>query len=68
MVVKIMYNEKSKKRTMKYMKEKRDKLTLDLPLGYKDKYKRFAEYKGQSLTSLIREILDLEIEKSDFKE
>ena len=28
-----MYDEKSKERTMRYMKEKRDKLTLNLPLG-----------------------------------
>ena len=38
-----MYNEKSKERTMRYMKEKREKLTLNFPLGYKDKYKQFAD-------------------------
>ena len=32
-----MYNEKSKERTMRYMKEKREKLTLNFPLGYKKK-------------------------------
>ncbi len=63
-----MYNEKSKERTMRYMKEKRDKLTLNLPLSSKEWYKSFAEYKGQSLTSLIIELLDAEIEKTDFEE
>lgn len=62
-----MYNENAKKSTMKYMKEKRDKLTLNLPLGHKERYKSFAEYKGQSLTSLIMELLDAEIEKTDFE-
>ena len=34
-----MYNENAKNRTMKYMKESRDKLTLNLPKGKKDEYK-----------------------------
>lgn len=53
-----MYNEKSKERTMKYMKEKRDKLTLNLPLGDKEKFKKHAEGKGKSLTALIVELLE----------
>ena len=59
-----MYNEKSKERTMRYMKEKREKLTLNFPLGYKDK---FADSQGISLTSLIIELIDKEIEKQGFK-
>ncbi|MFR7908285.1 MAG: hypothetical protein ACLU4K_08705 [Oscillospiraceae bacterium] len=62
-----MYNEKSKERTMRYMKEKREKLTLNFPLGYKDKYKQFADSQGISLTSLIIELIDKEIEKQGFK-
>lgn len=53
-----MYDEKSKERTMKYMKEKRDKLTLDMPAGSKEKYKTYAESKGTSLTKLIMQLLD----------
>lgn len=56
-----MYNEKSKERTMKYMKEKRDKLTLNLPLGSKDRYKRHAESQGKSLTSLIIDLVEDDI-------
>lgn len=62
-----MYNEKSKERTMRYMKEKREKLTLNFPLVYKDKYKQFADSQGISLTSLIIELIDKEIEKQGFK-
>ena len=63
-----MYNENSKKSTMKYMKEKRDKLTLNLPLGFKDLYKEYAEFKGQSLTSLIMELIRYDMDNSDFDE
>lgn len=52
------YNEKAKERTMRYMKEKRDKLTLNLPLGDKDRYKAHAESKGLSLTALIVELIE----------
>lgn len=59
------YNEKSKERTMKYMKEKRDKLTLNLPLGSKQRYKDHAESKGKSLTRLIVELIEDDISKSN---
>ena len=58
-----MYDEKSKERTMRYMKEKRDKLTLNLPLGDKEPYKAYAESKGKSLTSLIVELIEDDISK-----
>ena len=58
-----MYNEKAKKSTMKYMKEKRDKLTLNLPLGDKERYKEHAQKRGKSLTALIVELLERDIEE-----
>jgi predicted DNA-binding protein len=48
---------------MRYMKEKRDKLTLNLPLGDKERYKAHAESKGKSLTSLIVELIEDDISK-----
>ena len=56
------YDEKAKARTMKYMKEKRDKLTLNLPLGDKEKYRAYAESKGKSLTALIVELIETDME------
>ena len=56
-----MYNEKAKISTMKYMKENRDKLTLNLPKGDKERYRKFAESQGKTLTSLICELLEKEI-------
>lgn len=61
----MAYDEKSKERTMRYMQEKRDKLTLNLPKGDKDKYRRFAESQEKSLTALIVELLEQEMQKCD---
>ena len=55
------YDDKSKERTMRYMKEKRDKLTLNLPAGDKERYKAHAENKGMSLTALIVELLETDM-------
>ena len=64
----MAYDEKSKERTMRYMKEKRDKLTLNLPLGDKERYKAHAERKGKSLTGLIVELIEEDIERDTAKE
>lgn len=57
----MAYNDKAKQRTMRYMKEKRDKLTLNLPGGDKERYKAYADSKGISLTALIVSLLEKEI-------
>ena len=59
----MAYDEKSKQRTMRYMNEKRDKLTLNLPKGDKDRYKAHADAKGISLTALIVELLERDIKE-----
>lgn len=63
----MAYDKKSKERTIKYMKEKRDKLTLNLPLGDKERYKAHAEKVGKSLTALIVELLEKDIEENPTK-
>lgn len=56
------YNEKAKERTIKYMKEKRDKLTINIPVGDKERYRTHAEVnRGKSLTGLIVELLEDDI-------
>ncbi|MBP3630506.1 MAG: antitoxin [Clostridia bacterium] len=58
----MAYDEKSKERTMRYMKEKRDKLTLNLPAGDKERYKNHAlQNRGKSLTKLIIDLLEEDI-------
>lgn len=60
----MAYDEKAKERTIRYMNEKRDKLTLNLPKGDKERYKNHAESKGMSLTSLITELLERDIQSA----
>ena len=58
-----MYNDKAKERTMRYMKEKRDKLTLNLPAGDKERYREYAESKGKSLTGLMVELIEKDMKE-----
>lgn len=58
------YDEKAKERTMRYLKDKRDKLTLNLPAGDKERYRSHAESKGKSLTGLIVELLEDDINQT----
>lgn len=60
-----MYNDKAKARTMKYMKEKRENLNINLPLGDKARYKSHAERRGKSLTALIVDLLEQDIQNAD---
>lgn len=53
-----MYNESTKKATIKYMKEKRENLNINLPIGAKKRYKDHAQQRGKSLTGLIVELLE----------
>lgn len=57
-----MYNESAKNATMKYLKESRDKLTLNLPKGKKDEYKNYAQSKGMSLTELIMSLIEADMQ------
>lgn len=59
----MAYDEKAKERTMRYMKENRDKLTLNLPKGDKERYKAHAEQRGKSLTELIVELIENDIKR-----
>lgn len=59
-----MYDEKSKARTMKYMHDKRENLNINLPKGDKDRYKTYAESQGKSLTALIVDLLEKDMQKN----
>lgn len=63
-----MYNEVSKKATNKYIKEKRDRLSICFPKGDKEKFRTHAASKGMSLNKLIIELLNEDIEKSKREE
>lgn len=62
---KTKYDEKAKERTMRYIKEKRDNLNLNLPKGAKDRYKLHAARRGyKSLTALIVDLLENDIKNN----
>ena len=61
------YDDKSKERTMRYMKEKRDRIVVGVPKGSKDRYKAYAESKGKSLNALIVELLENDIKENSQK-
>jgi len=53
------YDEKAKARSMRYMKESREKLTLNLPIGTKDRYNRLAaEWGYSSITAMFADLVD----------
>ena len=65
----MSYDEKAKERTIRYMKEKRDKLTLNLPMGDKERYKNHAVHnRGKSLTGLVVELLEKDMQQFNDKE
>ena len=57
-----MYDEVAKKASMKYMKEKRENLNLNFPKGKK----AYAQFRGMSLTELITQLIEDDMEKHHF--
>lgn len=57
------YTEAQKRASQKYKAASRDKLTLDIPKGYKERYKTHAENRGVSLTALVVELLERDIKE-----
>lgn len=43
-----------------------DQIKLQVKKGYKDKYKNYAQCKGMSLTKLIMELIDKDMEKNGY--
>lgn len=63
------YDEKAKARSMRYMKESREKLTLNLPLGSKERYKRLAAKWGYtSITAMFADLVDKNEQSGNEKE
>lgn len=57
------YNENQKKWTMDYMKNNLDDIKIRVPKGKKDEYKALAASRGVSLTKLIVDMLEQELQK-----
>lgn len=61
------YTEAQKRASEKYKAASRDKLTLDLPKGNKERYKEHAEKRGKSLTALVVDLLERDIKELEQK-
>lgn len=58
------YDDKAKERTNRYRAAKRDKLTLDLPLGTKDRWREQADKAGaETLTKYIIQLIEQDAER-----
>lgn len=56
------YSEAQNKATQKYIKKTYDTITVRVPKGMREKYNAHAESKDTSLTKLIIELLDKDME------
>lgn len=61
------YTEAQKRAAEKYKAAHREALRLDLPKGNKEKFKAYARSKGVSLTNLITELLNKDMEAAGFE-
>lgn len=57
------YSENQKKWTMDYMKNNLDDIKIRVPKGKKDEYKALAASRGVSLTKMIVDLLEQELQK-----
>ena len=62
-----MYNEKTKASMMRYKKEKREEVRLNVPKGTLAKYKAFAETQGMSMTAYITALMEREMAAAGFE-
>lgn len=58
------YDDKAKERTMRYMKEKRDRITVGVPKGDKERYMMHAKSKGMSLNAYVVRLIEDDIKNS----
>lgn len=58
------YTDAQKRAALKYLTEKTDLIQLRTPKGTKDRYKAHAQRRGKSLTSLIIDLLEQDIQNA----
>lgn len=59
------YTDAQKRAAVKYLAEKTDLIQLRIPKGSKDRYKVHAERRGKSLTALIVDLLEQDIQSAE---
>lgn len=56
------YSEAQKRATMKYMKENLEDIKIRVPKGKRAEYKAFAEKRGKSLSRLIVDLIEQDMQ------
>lgn len=59
------YTDAQKKAALKYLSEKTDNIQIRVPKGTKERWKTHATEQGKSLTSLISDLVETDIEQHD---
>lgn len=59
------YTDAQKRAAVKYLAKKTDLIQLRTPKGSKERYKAHAERQGKSLTALIVELLEKDIQNAN---
>lgn len=57
------YTDAQKRATLKYLQDKTDDIRLRLPRGTKERWKAAAEARGKSMTQMIAELVEAELQK-----
>lgn len=63
----MLYNESAKRATMKYIRENLEEVRFRVKKGDKERYKAHAERQGKSLTGLIVDLLEQDIQNAESK-
>jgi predicted HicB family RNase H-like nuclease len=64
----MAYDEKAKYRTMRYMKDKRDRIVIGTAKGEKERYRQHAEAQGESLNAFAIRAMNETSENDNRKE
>ena len=59
------YTDAQKKASIKYLSEKTDDIRIRVPKGTKERWRTHATDKGKSLTSLITDLVETDIEQHE---
>lgn len=61
------YDEKAKERISRYLQKNREQIRLTVPKGTLAKYKAFAVTKGISMTEMIKQLVQADMDESGFE-
>lgn len=64
---KHVYSEYDKNYAVKYMKENKERIGIDVNKGEKAMYKAFCESQGESMASMFRRLMQAEMDKTGWK-